>query len=96
MSVPLGSTDQDEIIFKKKPDGVRRRNENATGDGEAGPWSPNWNEECFLVYLSTGMTVQLVLDVATLFYFHSAAYDILAARQAFFHNKPADFVYVTC
>lgn len=47
------------------------------------------------MYLSTGMTVQLVLDVATLFYFHSAAYDILAARQAFFHNKPADFVYVT-
>lgn len=42
------------------------------------------------------MTVQLVLDVAThSFYFHRAAYDILAAQQAFFHNKPADFVYVT-
>lgn len=31
----------------------------------------------------------------TLLYFHRAAYDILAAQQAFFHNKPADFVYVT-
>lgn len=31
----------------------------------------------------------------TVLYFHRAAYDILAAQQAFFHNKPADFVYVT-